>query len=115
ICHGDYETTLDDYIAVTFTVLPAVRRIRYHDPEALSLEDYFFTYRWALEGVTEEGAPMMELMKSDMRGLARLAPNETSRLELQLEPGMLFGTVLDSDAFFDIMVDGERHAEAQTI
>ncbi len=115
LCHGDYETTLDDYVAMTFTVAAAVRRIRYHDPESLPLEDYFFTYKGTLEGVTEGGAPMMELMKSDMRGLARLAPNETSRLEFELEPGMLFGTVLDSDAFFDIIVEGERHAEARTI
>ena len=71
LCHSDYEAALDDYIAVTFTVAPAVRRIRYHDPESLALDDYFFTYRATLDGLTEGGAPLMELMRSGMRGFAR--------------------------------------------
>ena len=74
LCHADYETTLDDYIAVAFTVAPAVRRIRYHDPESLPLADYFFTYRGTLDGLTEGGIPLMELMRSGLRGLARLGP-----------------------------------------
>jgi class 3 adenylate cyclase len=115
LCHADYETTLDDYIAVTFTVAPAVRRIRYHDPESLPLEDYFFTYRATLDGLTEGGAPLMELMKSGVRGLARLAPNEASRFQFEAEAGTLLGTVLDSDASFAFAVTGERHAEADAI
>ena len=62
-----------------------MRRIRYHDPESLPLEDYFFTYRATLDGLTEGGAPLMELMKSGVRGLARLAPNEASRFQFEAE------------------------------
>ena len=39
-CRTDFVAALDDMIAVTFTVHPAVRRIAYHDPETLSVEDY---------------------------------------------------------------------------
>ena len=115
LCHADYEATLDDYIAVTFTVAPAVRPIRYHDPEFLALEDYFFTYRATFDGLTDGGAPLMELMKAGARGFARLSPNEASRFEFDAEPGTLLGTVLDTDAFFAFSVSGERRVEAHTI
>src|SRR5262249_14396000 len=45
LCQSDYEAALDDYIAVTFTVPPTVRRIRFHDPQTLSVEDYAQTFR----------------------------------------------------------------------
>jgi class 3 adenylate cyclase len=115
LCHGDYEATLDDYIAVTFTVAPEVRRIRYHDPESLPLEDYIFTYRGTLDGLTEGGAPLMELMRSGARGAARLGPNEASRFAFEAEPGTLLGTVIDSDAFFVFPVSGERRGEPHTL
>ena len=87
LCHADYEATLDDYIAVAFTVARAVRRIRYHDPESLALDDYFFTYRATLDGLTDGGVPLMELMRSGARGLARLGPHEASRFEFDAEQG----------------------------
>ena len=34
-CRADLVAALDDMIAVTFTVSPAIRRIGYHDPETL--------------------------------------------------------------------------------
>ncbi len=115
LCDSDYEAALDDYIAVTFTIAPAVRRIRYHDPESLALDDYFFTYRATLDGLTEGGAPLMELLRSGMRGFARVSPNEVSRFEFEAEPGMLLGTVLDSDASLAFVVSGAQGVEAQTI
>ena len=46
-CRVDLVAALDDMIAVTFTVNPAVRRIAYHDPETLSVEDYILpTIGW---------------------------------------------------------------------
>ena len=115
VCHSDYEATLDDYIAVTFTVAPEVRRIRYHDPESLPLDDYLFTYRATLDGLTREGEPLMELMRSGMRGLARLSPKEVSRFPFEAEPGTLLGTIVDSDASFAFPVSGERRAETLKI
>lgn len=115
LCHDDYEATLDDYIAVSFTVSPAVRAIRYHDPESLPPEDYFFACRATLDGLTEGGAPLMELMKKGARGFARLGPDEAARFVFEAEPGTLLGTVVDSDAFFAFPVSGERRLEAETI
>ena len=36
-CHLDFVAALDDMIAITFTVNPAIRRIAYHDPQTLSV------------------------------------------------------------------------------
>src|SRR5271154_7211913 len=40
LCQTNYEAALDDFIAVTFTVSPAVRGIRFHTPDLLSAWDY---------------------------------------------------------------------------
>ena len=58
MCQTDYEAKLDDYIAVTFTVSPAIRRIAFHDPAALSARDYLVKYRVTgahLAGRTPDG------------------------------------------------------------
>ena len=44
VCFRRDRATLDDYVQVTFTISPAVRRIRFHEPETLSLDEYCFTY-----------------------------------------------------------------------
>src|SRR5579859_6104860 len=39
LCRIDVNASLDDFIAITFTVSPAVRDIAYNHPESLSIED----------------------------------------------------------------------------
>src|SRR4051794_35025083 len=75
LCHSDFEAALDEFVAVTFTVDPGVRRIRFHDPDALSVEDYVF-YRFAPEGMTKDGVRKVDLLQSIMRAGARLKPGE---------------------------------------
>ena len=115
LCHADYEATLDDYIAVTFTVQPTVRPIRYHDPESLTLEDYAFHFKGTSEGVTEDGVPMVEILRSALRGLARMRRGEAVAFEFEAEPGVLLGFDIESDASFRVEVSGERRAETQRI
>jgi Family of unknown function (DUF5939) len=40
LCRIDLDVKLDDYIAVTFTISPQIRTIRFHRPEELSAEDF---------------------------------------------------------------------------
>ena len=107
LCQGDYEAVLDDYIAVTFTVSPAVRRIRFHDPDALPVGDYAFLYKATSEGMTAEGVPWVEVIKSILRALSWLAPGETIELEVDAAEGLLLGFDMDSDAHFTFVVAGE--------
>ncbi len=67
-CHVDLVAALDDMIAVTFTVNPAIRRIAYHDPETLPVEDYVFRYRSAEEGLVPDGTPFVRIKEMINQG-----------------------------------------------
>lgn len=115
LCQSDYEAALDDYIAVTFTVSPAVRRIRFHDPQTLSVEDYAFHYKVRSEGLTPDGVPLVEILKTNLRALTRLKPGTTVELEIDAAEGQLVGFDMESDANFAFKVQGERTAEPQRV
>ena len=104
-CHVDLVAALDDMIAITFTVNPAVRRIVYHDPDTLSAEDYLYRYRSAIEGMVPDGTPFIKLREMLSRGLAYLEPGKTTVFEIMAEPGALHGSSSDSDAGIDLIVD----------
>ena len=69
-CRANLVAALDDMIAVTFTVSPAVRRIAYHDPGALAVEDYTFRYRMAEEGLIPDGTPFVRFKQMLTRAMA---------------------------------------------
>jgi hypothetical protein len=47
MCFVENEATLDDSIHVTFTLSPEIRRLVFHEPETLPIEDFYFKYRMA--------------------------------------------------------------------
>ena len=105
-CHVDLVAALDDMIAVTFTVSPAIRRIAYHDPETLSVEDYVFRYRSAEEGLVPDGTPFVRMKEMLNRGLAFIAPGEDGHDGgRRAEQGALRGSSVDVDAGFLFVVD----------
>ncbi|HET6467304.1 MAG TPA: DUF5939 domain-containing protein [Geminicoccaceae bacterium] len=118
MCQTDYEAQLDDYIAVTFTVAPAIRRIAFHDPARLPARDYVIKYRVTgphLAGRTPGGLIWGELVDQLTRVVSYLPPGETVRLELTATRGFLLGYDTDSDASFVIAIAGEPMAEPQTV
>src|SRR5271156_5940428 len=78
LCQSDYDAALDDYITVTFTVSPAVRGIRFHNPDALSAWDYAFVYRWSPGGVLPDGVPWSEVCRSLTKVMERVAPGSAA-------------------------------------
>src|ERR1051326_6596671 len=46
LCDVSGETDLDDFIEVTFTVSPQLRRLPFHDPDTLSVEDFHWKLRF---------------------------------------------------------------------
>src|SRR3954470_17562912 len=46
-CAAGYETSLDNLVEVTFTVSPRVRKIAAHDPETLSVAEYYRRVFWS--------------------------------------------------------------------
>jgi class 3 adenylate cyclase len=118
MCQTDYEAQLDDYIAVTFTVSPTIRRIRFHDPDGLPARDYVVCYRVTgphLAGRTPDGLVWGELVDQLTRAVSYLPPGETVRLEVTAARGFLLGYDTDSDAGFVIAVGGEPTSELQTV
>ncbi|MBR0753021.1 adenylate/guanylate cyclase domain-containing protein [Bradyrhizobium jicamae] len=100
LCQTDYDAALDDFITVTFTVSPAVRSIRFHQPDALSAWDYVFHYKLTPGGILPDGVPWREAAKGLVRVLTRIAPGATASLEIDAVEGALLGQDFDSDAQF---------------
>jgi hypothetical protein len=50
LCDVSGETDLDDFIEVTFTVSPQLRRLPFHDPGSLSVEDFHWKLRFSNDG-----------------------------------------------------------------
>ena len=50
LCDVSGETDLDDFIEVTFTVSPQLRRLPFHDPQSLSVEDFHWKLRFLNDG-----------------------------------------------------------------
>jgi len=98
LCQSDYDAALDDYITVTFTVSPAVRSIRFHNPDALSAWDYLFHHIMAPGGMLPDGVPWSEAAKGLVRALARIEPGATANLEVDAAEGALMGQDFESDA-----------------
>lgn len=114
ICHIDFDAALDDQIAVGFTVNADIRKIGYHDPQRLGVEDYVYRYRSAIEGLLPDNTPFTGMKQAMTKALSFLEPGEEKRLEVEAEAGALFGTSPDSDASFLLPVDpsgpsAERH------
>src|SRR3984885_1185867 len=100
LCQTDFEAALDDYITVTFTVTPAVRSIRFHQPDALSAWDYLFHYKFTPGGITPDGVPWRVAAQDLVRALTRIEPGSAATLEVDAAEGALLGQDFDSDAQF---------------
>jgi len=115
LCQSDYDAALDDYITVTFTVSPAVRGIRFHQPEALSAWDYVFSYKLTAGGILPDGVPWSEAAKGLVRALTRIEPGSAANLEVDATEGALLGQDFESDAqFFFPVASGAGVTPPQT-
>src|ERR1700751_5301370 len=65
LCFSENEGTLDDFIHVTFTVSPEIRRLAFHEPETLPIEDFYFKYRMAkgIRPLPLPGEPTFQMAK----------------------------------------------------
>jgi class 3 adenylate cyclase len=91
MCFGENEASLDDLIHVTFTVRPEVRRLRYHEPASLSVEDYYFKYRMARDiRPLPNGIVFHDVLRSWTRLLTYLEPGERRTLRLEAPLGSFY-------------------------
>ena len=50
LCDVSGDTDLDDFIEVTFSVSPHLRRLPFHDPDTVSVEDFHWKLRFGNDG-----------------------------------------------------------------
>jgi class 3 adenylate cyclase len=93
MCFAGNEATLDDSIHVTFTVSPEIRRIAFHEPDTLPIEDFYFKYRMA-KGIRPLPLPaeptVVDVLLSWTKLLIYLKPGEKQTIELDAPIGSFF-------------------------
>ncbi len=88
-CQVGYETALDDYVAVTFSINPEIREISFHHPERLSAWDHFFKVGNTRDGVLPDGNLFRDFKKAMVQIVEYLPAGETTRLELDVSEGLI--------------------------
>ena len=117
VCFRDDQATLDDYVQVTFTLSTAVRNLKYHSPETLTLEEYCFKYLFAGGGKYGPGGDMalVDFLKIAQQHFSTFSPGEKISIELEVRPGLLFCSDLFSQKGFAFIVDGAPAAQTQSV
>ena len=115
LCQLDLEAKLDDYIAVTFTVSPQIRPIKFHRPEELSPEEYSFVYNVAPEGKGPDGRIFAAVIRDAMLALSFLPPGAVTRFELDVKPGLLLGWSPLTDAGLKFTVEAGAASKQQPV
>jgi class 3 adenylate cyclase len=112
LCDIDGETELDDFIAVSFSVSPQVRRLALHDVDNLSIEDLHWKLRFADTGrFPGQQTRFVDFLRSIVRGMAYLPAGMTTTLRAELEPGGLSGVNVQNQAGFLLPIAGTRSQE----
>src|SRR5215216_6025389 len=86
-CAAGYETSLDNLVAVTFTVSPRVRKIAAHSPDELSAAEYYRQILWS--SAIDLPADLEKLLQEVTLETVELPPGERAILSLQLPKGTL--------------------------
>jgi class 3 adenylate cyclase len=115
LCQTDYEASLDDYIAVTFTVSPEIRDIAFHHPEGLSPQDYFLKLGGTPDGLLPDGTRFIDFQASVTKAIGFLPPGETTRFAVEAGEGFLLGASPEGRAALLCTVEGPRASGEQLV
>ena len=111
LCDVTGETDLDDFIQVTFSVSPQLRRLPFHDPASLPVEDFHWKLRFSNAGrLPGQQLRFVDFLRGLVRGEAFLPPGVTTTLRMDLGPGALAGVNVQTQAAFALPVAGEPGA-----
>jgi len=115
VCFRREQSTLDDYVQVTFTISRAIRAIRFHEPETLSLDEFCFTYLFEPSAISAGTMRPRDVMDAFSRHLSTFVPGEKLTVETTAEPGVLSCVDLIGQASFGLLAQGEPAPEVQHI
>lgn len=117
VCFRKDQATLDDYVQISFTLSPAIRSLRFHHPESLSLEDYCFKYLFERGVRFGEGGTftLEDFLGNITKHFSTFAPSEKITVEAEVGHGILFCNDLFSQKSFAFLVDDTPATEKQTV
>ncbi|HTO63490.1 MAG TPA: DUF5939 domain-containing protein [Bradyrhizobium sp.] len=105
LCDIDGQTDLDDFIEVSFSVSPQVRRLALHDVDNLSIEDLHWKLKFSDGGRLPGGrARFVDVLRSLVRGMTYLPSGVLTTLRAEIGPGALSGVNVQTQAGFMISV-----------
>ncbi|MGE5625824.1 MAG: DUF5939 domain-containing protein [Bacillota bacterium] len=113
LCRVNFDTNLDDFVEVSFTVARTVRDIPFHHPETLSARDYYFRYAQSPAGIWADGTAFVKYMEKYALFVDYLAPGESREIELDLKEGWVPGCDHLTSAGLLITVAGDPAAAPQ--
>lgn len=107
LCDIDGQTELDDFIEVSFTVSPQVRRLSLHDVDSLSIEDLHWKLKFVDTGRLPGGQmKFVDVLQTLVRGMSWLPPGVTTTLAAEIGPGAVSGVNILTQAGFMLPVMG---------
>jgi class 3 adenylate cyclase len=108
LCDVSGDTDLDDFIEVTFSVSPHLRRLAFHDPDQLSVEDFHWKLRFDNVGrLPGQQVRFTDFLRGMVRGTTFLPAGTTTVLTAELGPGALAGVNVQTQVAFAVPVSGE--------
>jgi len=119
VCGRRDQATLDDYVQITFTLSPAVRSLRFHHPETLSLEEYCFKYLFepgTRFSFGDDILTLLDFLKTLTNHFALFLPGEKLTVEVEIPPdALIIGDDLFNAKTFILVVDDQPAPETQTV
>jgi len=107
LCDIDGQTDLDDFIEVSFSVSPQVRRLALHDVDGLSIEDLHWKLKFADGRLPGGQTRFLDVLRGFVRGMTYLPPGATTTVRAEIGPGALSGVNVQTQAGFMLpVVDG---------
>lgn len=105
LCDIEGQTELDDFIEVSFSVSPEIRRLRLHDVDNLSIEDLHWKLKFASSGwLPGRQTRFVDALRSLVRGMTYLPSGMTTTLQAEIGPGSLAGVNVQTQAGFTLPV-----------
>jgi class 3 adenylate cyclase len=105
LCDIDGQTDLDDFIEVSFSVSPQIRRLALHDVDNLSIEDLHWKLKFIDSGRLPGGRTrFVDVLRSLVRGMTYLPPGVTTTVQVEIGPGALSGVNVQTQAGFMLPV-----------
>ena len=92
VCSTVCNVDLSDFVEVTFSVSPELRRSRYHDPWSLEPDEHFFNYRFTQSAVVDDGSLLRDHLRRCAVACAYVEPHTMQSFQFVAEPRFLWLT-----------------------